>query len=184
MQVTYTVQPADFEALAAQARNSSRNRFIPALLLLTVLSFAASLVFSHYLPAPHHRVVRYAPQTRNYLAETLGMLLPMVFVVGFWFLMMRQAKTQQTKLLKTKPEFVQPRTIEITPDYLRHQGASGEVKTRWKGIQKIVETATHIFFWVSPNEAHVVPKRAFANVEDATQFAQLATKYWEQAQSK
>lgn len=187
MQITYTIKPEDLDALSAQAGQSSLQmftRFVKTFLLLTVFGIAAALLFTQFLPASPHRIVHRAPQNRNFLPETLGLFLPMVLFVGFYFLLMRSGKSQRAKLFETVPAYKEPQTTEITPEYLYHQDATGEVKTRWKGIQKIVETATHIFFWVSPNEAHVVPKRAFANAEDATQFAQLATKYWEQAQSK
>lgn len=185
MQVSYTIQPEDLDALASQAHSSARKRFIPALLLMFVfvLIVAASLVFSRFLPAPQpHRVVQPVAQGRNVLSGVVGMLLPLIFIVGFWIFIMRAGKAERAKLLAT-PEFVQPRTTEITLEYLRHQTASGEFKTRWSGIQKVVESATHIVLWVSQTEAHVVPKRAFANHEDATQFAQTATKYWQQAHS-
>ena len=101
----------------------------------------------------------------------------------FFVVVLRSAKSDRAKLFETEPALKEAHTTEITPEYLRQQDATGETKTRWNGIHKVVETATHIVLWVSPSAAYVVPKRAFDSEENAALFAQNAVNYWQQAQA-
>ena len=182
MTISYIVQPEEFDALVTHGQSAPNARFGKALLLFIFVGFMGSLLFSHYFPAPQNHVARFAFHRRDPTSGILGMLLPMILLVCFWGFFIWSRKMRYAKIFATDPEYSQPCVTEITPEYLRHQTASGEVKTRWNGVHKVVETATHIFLWNSPNEAHIVPKRAFANEEDALRFARMATDYWQQAQ--
>ncbi len=181
MQVTYIMKPEDLNLFDTRSQITARARFIPAVLIMTVVILILSFVFMRFMPVPPHHVVRRVSHEDSALPSILGLFLPMIVFAIFFVIVLRSAKSDRAKLFETEPALKEPQTTEITPQYLRHQDATGEVKTRWQGINKVVETATHIFLWISPSQAHVVPKRAFASEEDATTFAQNATNYWKSA---
>jgi len=52
--------------------------------------------------------------------------------------------------------------------------AVNESRTSWAGIDRIEQDAAYIFVYTSPNAAHVVPRRAFADARQAEDFYEFA----------
>jgi hypothetical protein len=65
-------------------------------------------------------------------------------------------------------------TITLTTNGLREESETGESSTLWRGISKISSNDQYIFFYLNPNLAHVVPRRAFPSDEDAERFLETA----------
>jgi hypothetical protein len=55
--------------------------------------------------------------------------------------------------------------------------AVNESHAEWFGVDRIEETPNYLFIYVTPTNAHVIPKRAFRSPEEAGKFVRLAKKY-------
>ncbi len=62
------------------------------------------------------------------------------------------------------------RTFEIENEGLRERSKHYESLTRWSGVRSVDETRDHIFVFIDNCEAHIIPKRAFRNDEEACMF--------------
>jgi hypothetical protein len=51
--------------------------------------------------------------------------------------------------------------------------AVGESRTSWAGVDRIEQNPDYIFIYTSPAAAHVIPKRAFRDVQEADRFYQF-----------
>jgi hypothetical protein len=73
-------------------------------------------------------------------------------------------------------------TITLTPEGLHEQTAVNESKTAWRGIHRIDATKDHLFIFLQPAMAHVIPRRAFPTPADADAFLAKARDYFAAAQ--
>lgn len=64
--------------------------------------------------------------------------------------------------------------IVVSQDGLIESTAVGESRTSWGGVDRIEQDQHYIFIYTSPAAAHVVPKRAFRNPQEADAFYQLS----------
>jgi hypothetical protein len=62
--------------------------------------------------------------------------------------------------------------------------AVNEARNLWPGFYKVTDAANHIFIFVAPNAAHIIPKRAFTDKESALRFYQRARELFEEAHPK
>ena len=53
----------------------------------------------------------------------------------------------------------------------------GESKTSWRGVHRLEQSDEYIFVYTTAIGAHVIPKRAFANRNDADKFWEAANHY-------
>jgi len=49
-----------------------------------------------------------------------------------------------------------------------------ETRTAWAGVDRVEQSQDHVFIYITPASAHVIPKRAFSRPEEAEAFYQLA----------
>ena len=52
--------------------------------------------------------------------------------------------------------------------------AVGESRTSWAGVDRVEQNPDYIFIYTSPAAAHLIPKRAFSDLEAAERFYQLS----------
>jgi hypothetical protein len=52
--------------------------------------------------------------------------------------------------------------------------AVGETRTSWAGVDRIEQNPDYIFVYTAPAAAHVIPKRAFRDMQEAERFYQLS----------
>jgi hypothetical protein len=52
--------------------------------------------------------------------------------------------------------------------------AVNESRTAWSGVDRVEQSADYIFIYTSPAAAHVIPKRAFSDLQEADAFFRLA----------
>jgi len=57
---------------------------------------------------------------------------------------------------------------------LTESTAVGESRTRWAGVDRVEQSRDYIYLYTSPAAAHVVPKRAFPDAEQADAFYRLS----------
>jgi hypothetical protein len=128
------------------------------------------------------------------LSLTLGVLwnLPSVFVLAFFmgiFLplallgspLARHSVRRQTRALLDRTEFqvaCGPRTTTLTPEGIRVSSAVGERFLRWAYVG--FEDADSFYaIGTSPYDTVVIPKRAFATIEQQAAFLALVARYRE-----
>ena len=64
--------------------------------------------------------------------------------------------------------------LVLGEDGLTESTAVGESRTSWSGVDRVEQSADYIYIYTSPAAAHVVPKRAFPNPEQAEAFYRLS----------
>ena len=73
-------------------------------------------------------------------------------------------------------------TIEINEEFVIESTDINESRLRWRSIETVEENKDYIFI-KPPGQAHIIPKRAFPNEEDAKKFYSQASVYLESAKS-
>ncbi len=68
-------------------------------------------------------------------------------------------------------------TFALTPETLRTHTAASDANISWKGIYRIDATASHLFFFVQPELAYIIPRGAFPTPEAAEEFLATARAY-------
>jgi hypothetical protein len=76
------------------------------------------------------------------------------------------------------------RKLEITPDGISLSWTAGNSTTLWSGVSKIIATEQHAFFYLSPVEAHILPKRAFPSDAAFWDFVETARRFRDEDQIK
>jgi hypothetical protein len=90
-----------------------------------------------------------------------------------WYLtrrLMRRAILQLLKQEKPDKGHLGRHRIVLSDDGVVETTAVGESRTSWAGVDRIEQNPEYIFIYTSPPSAHVVPKRAFGNVQEAEGF--------------
>jgi len=64
--------------------------------------------------------------------------------------------------------------VVLGEDEVIESTAVNETRTAWTGVDRVEQSADHIFIYTSPAAAHVIPKRAFSDPQEAEAFFQLA----------
>jgi hypothetical protein len=75
-------------------------------------------------------------------------------------------------------------TISLSDEALTEVTAVNETRHLWAGVCNVAETSKHIFIFVAPNAAHVIPKRAFLDPGTAFAFHQRSKVLFEKAHPK
>ncbi len=60
--------------------------------------------------------------------------------------------------------------LELNDEFLTETTDVNITSHAWKSVQRVVNAKKFILIYVSPTNAHIVPKRAFASEMDATRF--------------
>lgn len=66
--------------------------------------------------------------------------------------------------------FLGPWSIELLEDGIVTTNSFSESKTKWDGIEKIIESEEHIFIYVGVASAFIIPKRAFLDNKGIDEF--------------
>lgn len=147
--------------------------------------------------SPRARRLRWKPYLYWFIALLLFSLMPSIgadgfslsvdfsiLLVGFpivalatWYLtrrgvrgvilqMLKDEKTEKGQLGEHRVVLEDSRVVEST--------AVNETSTAWAGIDRIEQDSDYIFIYTSPNQAHIIPKRAFNDVTAAEAFYELS----------
>jgi hypothetical protein len=71
--------------------------------------------------------------------------------------------------------------LTIAPDWFRVVDPLSECAHRWTDIEKLAVAERHVFFFVEPRRAYVLPRRAFPDDETYFKFLERARSYFETA---
>lgn len=57
------------------------------------------------------------------------------------------------------------KTVSLHPEYLHEYGVSGEERTNWMYVEKVVKTDQMILIFTGPTRANIIPRRCFPTQE-------------------
>src|SRR5215208_1343974 len=98
-----------------------------------------------------------------------------IVALAQWFLERRMMRRAILRLLKQeKPGRGQlgRHKLVVTESGVVESTAVGESRTSWAGVDRIEQNPQYIFIYTSPAAAHVIPKRAFRDIQEAEGFYQ------------
>ena len=147
----------------AQGRRARRTVYL--LWVLTVLLFSA-------LPAIGAEGLSISRIT----SSSSSLPLPIVFLFQWCLdrLLVRRAILQLLKDEKPGKGQLGKHRIVLSEDGVAESTAVGESRTSWAGVDRVEQNPDYIFIYTSPAAAHLIPKRAFRNLQEAEAFYQLA----------
>ena len=101
--------------------------------------------------------------------------LPLVIMI--WLFEKRQKRHTILEFLKEeKPGRGQlgAHKISLNEEGLVESTAVNESRTSWVGVDRVEHDEKYIYIYTAPHAAHIIPKRAFNNSQEAEAFYQLA----------
>lgn len=72
------------------------------------------------------------------------------------------------------------RSINLTKEGIVETSAQNESKAKWESVGRINETKEHIFIYISPVAAFIVPTRAFKDSREKDEFRKQLDMYVKQ----
>lgn len=93
----------------------------------------------------------------------------------------RLSKARAHRKFLSTPYFGTTAHLRLEAEGVRVKGVYGESLVYWGSILRVEETPTHIFLFLDPKQALIVPKRIFASPTDAGSFHDVAQRFWLQA---
>jgi hypothetical protein len=94
-------------------------------------------------------------------------------VLAQWYLQRRLMRRAILQLLKAenpgKGQLGSHRVV-LSEDGVVEKTAVGESRTSWAGVDRIEQNPEYVYIYTSPASAHVIPKRAFRNMQEAEGF--------------
>jgi hypothetical protein len=175
VKVEYTLTPEDFVArMHEHVQNSlGKPRWAPygrmaAILpaLLSLLGLGAMLV-AQGVPWPVAAGV-----------ALLGLLLGVLFFVLLPPLIFKRLTAGAFRRARLP---VTSMSLEVRPEGLAVTTATTASLTIWEGIDRIVVSDTHAFFYLNNVAAHILPRRVFADERGFEEFVESARSYLEAA---
>jgi YcxB-like protein len=106
----------------------------------------------------------------------IAVALPVVFLFQ-WCLerwVMRHAIRQLLKDERPDRGHLGRHRVVLSDDAVVESTAVNQSRTAWAGVDRVEQSPDYIFIYTSPATAHVIPKRAFTDPEEAEAFFQLA----------
>ena len=175
VKVEYTLTPEDFAAAMHErvqklfgkprwTRYGSMAAVFPA--LLSLLSLGAMLVAQGF-PWPVAAGI-----------TLLGLLLGVLCFVVFPQLIF---KRQMAGIFRRARIPATSMSLEVRPEGLAVTTRTTAYLTIWEGIDRIVVSDTHAFFYLNNVAAHILPRRVFADERDFEEFVESARSYQEAA---
>jgi hypothetical protein len=98
-------------------------------------------------------------------------------LLAYFFLERRMTRRLILQLLKKeKPDKGQlgRHKVVLSEGEVVESTAVGESRTSWAGVDRIEQNPDYIFLYTSPAGAHIIPKRAFRDRQEAEGFYQLS----------
>jgi hypothetical protein len=106
----------------------------------------------------------------------LVVALPIVLVAQ-WYLETRLMRRAIRRLLADeKPERGQlgKHRMLVSEEGVIESTAVGESRTSWAGVDRIEQNPDYIFIYTSPSAAHLIPRRAFKDLDESETFYRLS----------
>jgi hypothetical protein len=87
-----------------------------------------------------------------------------------------------TKMYDPKGLFLRPHQISVSSDGVSFKSDVANLKYHWSAFLRLEETPSHFFLYPDKLMAYVIPKRHFANAEEAARFGATVRAHIEPAQ--
>ncbi len=132
-----------------------------------------------------------APQTHKFVTKVLfpglvGMVVLAALLLFFLLVFRKQLIARSARRMlatgKNAAKMLGRQTLEISPDGVSSTTDYSSGAVCWEGIEKVVATDQHLLIYSTTVNLYVVPKSAFANEWEFTEFAETAKRYHEAAE--
>jgi hypothetical protein len=165
IEVEYALTPEDFAAwMSNYETRPGRPRWL--LNLVVAVAFVGALA----------EVVNAAVQGVPWpIVAGLVLLIAAIFV-GFLFRQRLTALFLRRADIPTKSQ-----CLAVRPEGLTVTTETTASLTAWEGVDRIVVTDTHAFFYLNKVAAHILPRRAFADESGFEKFVETVRTYREAA---
>jgi YcxB-like protein len=148
---------------SARSRRARRTAYL--LWLLAILLFAI-------VPAIGPDGVTLSRVSFTFIATSLLVALLLQWCLERW--LVRHAIRQLLASERPNRGQLGRHRLILGDDGLTESTVVGEARTRWAGVDRIEQSPDYIYIYTSPAAAHIVPKRAFPNSEQADAFYRLS----------
>lgn len=177
MQLSFDVTQDDFVAFAqyyykhtAEGKRGMRRMYLLGLILIAAFAYSESQNPEHGLSNPL--------QFGVYIA-TAVLVLGGLFAGYLWYL--RPTLVRMMCRGATFQEMLGPTTLTFDADRITVQNDHGRGKMEWAGILEIANTPDHLFLITGMLRAFIIPKRCFANADQAAETLSKLRTHFDQA---
>lgn len=73
-------------------------------------------------------------------------------------------------------------TVTIDEQTIAEQTSHDATTSKWSGIHRVIRAPKHLFIYLTPTSAHVIPRRAVQ--DDWVDFCATALRYWRSARAQ
>jgi hypothetical protein len=140
VEVTYTLQPQDFEQLqtfiSRRGGGISSRWMFPFVLVLAVCILTLNVLIN-----PNRQRLFFQWRINPWMTAT-STFLPLLLLAGLWFVLLRMGRTQQKEQWKTNPVLTQPHTTRVVPQHLYHRDATGKISPTGRACMKSLRTSS------------------------------------------
>ena len=134
-----------------------------------------------------------APAIINVIATTIDLsvlpgghfiVLAIIFLALYILLLRGFSRFYQQGRFAPDGNYLQPTTFSMSPTGLSTASPYLRSEVEWRGVLKLRDHPTFLFFYIDRMHAFIIPKRCFASPEAATAFYQQAQTYWQAARQQ
>lgn len=90
-------------------------------------------------------------------------------IVAYRYVLRRAIKEMVQENMPEKGQLGRHR-IRVDENGLTESTAVGQSRVTWEGIDRVERDSTALFIYTGPHQAHMIPIRAFASLDDAESF--------------
>lgn len=136
----------------------TRQVYTKGLNLLIIFGAAGYLSWSEYnWCVQHGRTLSFAYILLYFVIASATFFMAYILIT-FLFVLVYMTKTKDRGVLTTH-------RITISPAALIEETPYNRTDAFWHGIYEVVKTSRYIYVYISPMQAHIIPRRAFENTE-------------------
>ncbi|WP_041701573.1 YcxB family protein [Gottschalkia acidurici] len=100
-----------------------------------------------------------------------------VIIYPMWYMKAVKKNIQKDMNKASDQEVVGNCTLRLEESGVIEESNTRVNETKWKNIEKLVETQEYLFVYNTENSAYVVPKEAFASESDKEDYTNMLKKY-------
>lgn len=171
MEITYELEPNDISALFRYVWHTQTRMPLAQVLSLLFLFAAIDLAVPLGGLGNHFNTIEWL----GFGLINVGAVITLVTHVIYPWLLKR-------KVLKD-PQSLGQRQIRVSATEFYAKYPLSETILKWQAMFDVVEDTDYIYIFLKKGYGWIIPKRAFANAEQAKQFADTAKSYWQTAKS-
>jgi len=110
-------------------------------------------------------------------AAVIGFLIMAVLVFGGSAFGGRRQQAELKRSVRRDRTFSMTRRVILTSDAVESSAGPSASRTLWEGVVKVAATETHLFIYLTKDQAIVIPSRAFESEDDFEDFIEFARQY-------